>query len=318
VEARAVTRSAIECLIKAGAMDTLGNGSRSRLLAGVERAIALGQQQQKMRRSGQFSLFGDVDDGGILTFDLPDVPEHPRDEQLAWEKDLLGIYLSRHPLTHLEPLLKSRVTTLIPFLNEEWAGQQITLGGRVVTARKIITKKGTTMVIAFFEDLQGSMEVTVFPRVYEETAALWREEAKLFISGKIEMRDEEVKLIVEHAEEIIESEAETEPHAIHHLQIRLRRNGHVAKDIILAQDVMRTIQRFPGPDTFELLIPLNTEKQSPGQNGRYAVFVPTDHHVNYCPELHLALEQLLGTNTVSITRAQPPASLTGAAMAVAE
>lgn len=311
VDSRAVTRSAIECLIKAGALGGLGQGSRSRQLAGLDRAIALGQQQQKMRKSGQASLFGGMDDGGISTFDLPDVPEHSRDEQLAWEKELLGFYLSQHPLTHLEHVLKPRISTYIPFLSDEWAGQQITLGGRVVAARRIITKKGTTMVIAQFEDPQGSMEVTVFPRVYEETAALWQEDEKLFISGKIEMREEEIKLIVDRAERIIIPEEEA-PRITHHLRVRIPRTGNEAKDIVVAQDALRTIQRFPGADTVELHLPV-----SPGSD-MLIIFDPSDNHVRYCPELQSALEQLLGTGAVRVERSGATATAMPGALAVAE
>ncbi len=312
IDPKAVTRSAIECLIKAGALDAQANGARGRLLAGMDRALALGLQQQKMRKSGQVSLFGNVDDGGITHFELPQAPEPSQDEILAWEKELLGFYLTLHPLAHLEGLIKARVTTLIPFLSEEWAGQQITLGGRVVTARRIITKRGTTMVIATFEDLEGSMEVTVFPRTYEETAALWRDEARLFITGKIEVRDEDIKLIVDRAEEIIVPEGVAEPRQTFHLRITIPRGTNAPRDIVKAQEVMRAIQRFPGSDTYELWVQLVPE------GADYAVIIPQDQHVRYCPELQFALEDLLGTGTVHSGESALAASGMNGVLAVAE
>jgi DNA polymerase-3 subunit alpha len=295
VGSKTVTRNTIECLIKAGALDTLG--TRSRLLNALDTAIKLGLQQQKMRKSGQGSLFGESETHGIAIFDLPQVAEQPPEQLLAWEKELIGFYLSAHPLTHLEKILRTKVTTFIPALTEEWAGQTVTLGGRVVEARRIITKKNTTMVIAQFEDLQGIIEMTVFPRLYAETAEHWHEEARLFVTGKIEVRDDEIRFMAEKVEAITVSEEE-QHRVTHHLHVRLTRNGKDALDIARAEDVMRTIQRFAGPDTFDLLVPLADQRG-------VAVLTPADHHVRYCPELHAALEDLLGSGTVLVESSAP-------------
>jgi DNA polymerase-3 subunit alpha len=291
VDSKTVTRSTVECLIKAGALDTLG--TRTRLLHALDGAIKLGQQQQKNRKSGQTSLFGEPEEHGVGHFDLPAVAEHPQEQLLAWERELIGFYLSAHPLSHLEATLRTKVTTFIPALSEEWAGQTITLGGRVVEIRKIITKKSTTMLIVQFEDLQGGIEITVFPRLYGETADLWVEEARLFVTGKVEMRDDEVRFTAEKVETIVVSDEESR-RVRHHLLIRLPRSGKESVDIARAQDVMRALQRYSGPDTFDLLVPLAADPQT------VAVLRPDDHHVRYCPELHAELEALLGPNTVTV------------------
>ncbi len=301
VDGKTVTRSTVECLIKAGGLDTLG--TRTRLLNALDSAIKLGQQQQKNRKTGQTSLFGDVEENGIARFDLPNIAEQPQEQLLAWERDLIGFYLSAHPLSHLETMLRAKVTTFIPALSDEWAGQQITLGGRVVEARRIITKKNTTMLIVQFEDLQGSIEITVFPRLYAETAALWTEEARLFVTGKVEMRDDEVRFTAERAEAIVVSEDEAQ-RVRHHLHITLPRTGKDAVDITKAHEAMQTLGKFRGPDTFDLLVPLAAD------HAAQAVLVPADNHVKYCPELHAALENLLGPNSVTVgtqDEAAPPA-----------
>ncbi len=288
---KTVTRSTIECLIKAGALDSLG--SRTRHLHALDAAIKLGQQQQKNRKTGQASLFGEQEEAGIAHFDLPNVAEHPPEQLLAWERELIGFYLSAHPLSHLEGVLRARVTTFIPALDGEWAGQTITLGGRVVEARRIITKKNTTMLIVTFEDLQGSIEITVFPRLYNETAELWTEEARLFVTGKVELREDEVRLTAERVEAITAEEAEVHRPS-HHLHVTITRTGKDSVDLVRAQDAMRAIQSFPGPDTFDLLVPLAADPQS------VSVLVPEDNHVRYCPELHARLEEILGPNTVRV------------------
>src|SRR6185312_14981821 len=124
-DSKSVTRGAAECLIKAGALDSLGR--RSQLLAALDRALSYGQQQRKMREIGQNSLFGGLSDNTHDDFTLPDVPDHSQEQLLQWEKELLNLYLSAHPLSHIAPALKRRVTTYTANLNEEWAGQKITL-----------------------------------------------------------------------------------------------------------------------------------------------------------------------------------------------
>jgi len=291
LDSKIVTRSAFDCLIKAGALDTMG--SRSRLLEGLDRAISLGNSQRKSKQSGQASLFGTASEPESIAFTLPNVPDLPQEDLLKWERDLLGFYLSRNPLSHLAHILEKRVTTYIPNLTEEWAGQTITLGGRVVGIKPILTKKGTKMAVVQFEDLLGSIELTLFPRLYAETATLWREEARLFISGKIEVRDEEIRFTVERAEEIIIVEEE-QPKASYHLQIRLRRGGNDTLDILQASDVIATIKEYPGIDTFELLVPLSVPSD------HYAVMRPREHTVRFCPEMQTKLEKMLGSGAVKI------------------
>ena len=92
-----------------------------------------------------------------------DAPDHSQQQLLAWEKELLNLYLSAHPLAHVAPALKRRVNDLHRALNDEWAGQKITLGGRVTEMRRIMTKSGDAMLAVQLEDLQGSIEVIVFP-----------------------------------------------------------------------------------------------------------------------------------------------------------
>lgn len=306
VDSKAAGRSATECLIKAGALDRLGE--RTALINALDRASALGQSQQKMRKAGQFSMFDDHNEIGVATFELPQVAPLPQEQLLNWEKELIGFYLSAHPLAHLEPTLRAKVTTFIPALTEEWAGQTVTLGGRVVEARRIMTKKGTTMIIAQFEDLQGFIEVTVFPRLYAETSDLWHDEARLFITGKVEMRDDEVRFTAEKVEAIIVSDEELQRRT-HHLRIRLLRTGRDSLDIAHATDAMQHLRRFPGPDTYELHVPIAGD--------RVAIIMPADNHVKFCPELQSALEGTLGPGAVSVVQTSD-ALLAGGVTLVAE
>src|SRR6185312_8332689 len=189
-------------LIKAGALDTLGR--RSQLLAGLDRAMLYGQQQRKMREVGQNSLFGfgasDGDAGD--DFILPDVPDHPQQQLLAWEKELLNLYLSAHPLAHVAQFLKKRDNAYAVSLSDEWAGQKVTLGGRITEMRRITTKRGDQMLAVQLEDLTGGIEVVVFPKTFAATSGHWHEDAVVLVTGMVKMgRDDEPQLVADDVEE---------------------------------------------------------------------------------------------------------------------
>jgi DNA polymerase III subunit alpha len=292
-DSKAVTRAALEALIKAGALDALGR--RSQLLAALDRALALGQQMRKMREIGQTSLFGGSEPGGggVADFPLPDVPDHPRQQLLAWEKELLSLYMSAHPLAHVAAALKRRAKWSTSDLNEEWAGQTVTLGGRIASVRRIVTRKGDTMVAVQLEDTRGSIEVVVFPRTYEATADVWREDAIVLVTGMVKMRDEEPQIACDSVEELVVSEEEiNRPEFL--LHIRLTRANDTF-DIVHAQEVLQLLRKFPGEDRYDLIV----------RNGKWVAHLAPAADVagvNVCTELQQGLEAVLGPGTVE---AQP-------------
>jgi DNA polymerase-3 subunit alpha len=290
-----LTRSAIESLVKAGAVDDVGRpgdatayGWRSRLLASLDRAVALGQQRRRMREIGQHSLFAVV--GAAEDDFIPErVPEQPRQQILAWEKELLGLYLSAHPLAHVANLLKKRVTTYTSLLNEEWAGQKVTLGGRVTEVRRIMTKKGDAMAAVQLEDTQGSIEVVVFPKVFAVTSASWREDAVLLVTGTVSLRNDEPQIAADAVEEFIPTDEEVNRRE-YLLRIRLRRGASDPREIAQADQVMTALARYPGDDQYELVV----------RNGRWEARIERRgaQGVLFCPELMQRLEEILGPGSV--------------------
>ncbi|HEX8731658.1 MAG TPA: OB-fold nucleic acid binding domain-containing protein, partial [Ktedonobacterales bacterium] len=280
-----LTRGAVENLIKAGALDSLGR--RSQLLAALDRALLLGQQRRKMREIGQNSLFGATQDDGHDDFTLPDTPDHPQQQLLAWEKELLGLYLSAHPLAHVATYLKKRVSAYAMGLSEEWAGQKVTLGGRVTEVRRITTKRGDQMLAVQLEDLTGGLEVVVFPKTYAATSDRWREDAVLLVTGQVKMgRDDEPQLVADEVEEFALTEEEAN-HREYLIRIHLQRTMNTAIDLTVAQDVLTILHDFPGDDRFEIYV----------RNGHWEARMPaptgTDG-VRFCPELIARLEQAIG------------------------
>jgi DNA-directed DNA polymerase III PolC len=287
-DSKSVTRGAIECLIKAGAFDSLGR--RSQLLAALDRALSYGQQQRKMREIGQNSLFGGLTSDDHDDFTLPDVPDHPQEQILAWEKELLNLYLSAHPLSHIAAALKRRVTTYTAHLSDEWAGQKITLGGRITEIRRIVTKRGDTMLIVQLEDLQGNVPVTVFPKTYAATSEIWREDAVVLVTGMVRLRDEDAEIICESVEDfaVMPEEAERKEYLV---RISLKRQKNSALDVAHLQDVLTALNDFPGHDRYEFIV----------RNGKWEarLTMPPGHTgIRYCPELHQQLEGILGPGAV--------------------
>src|SRR5262249_44763970 len=126
VDGRAVTRSALECLIKVGALDDLATGARNQRLAARDHALSIAHQQAKMQALGQGDLLDGMDGHDpVKDFKLRGAPPIQQQQLLAWEKELLSIYLTAHPLERISEKFKERGATPTSSLNEEWAGQKI-------------------------------------------------------------------------------------------------------------------------------------------------------------------------------------------------
>jgi DNA polymerase-3 subunit alpha len=197
IDLQRCNKRVLESLIKCGALDAFG--PRAVQIGHLDLALATAQREQRDRESGQVGLFaslGMADE--IVAQPLPNGPEAPKRELLGWEKELLGIYLSEHPLQRMAEHMGDVVTAYLAELKE--AGDELVTVACVVTsARKHITKEKKLMMFAQVEDLTGTVEVTVFPRTYEATASLWNADEILLVLARVEQRDEAPKLLCEHA-----------------------------------------------------------------------------------------------------------------------
>ena len=195
VDMRQVNRRALESLIKVGALRPFG--TRAQLLPIVDNVVALSANLHRARDVGQMSLFGEATGVHLLAEEtllppLSQTPEVPQKEILVWEKDLVGVYISEHPLSQVLPRLRDVVTVHAGSLSGESNGQQVTIAGMVQRVRRHITKKGDEMAFVTLEDLQGTCDVVVFPRVWSQTKDLWQPDNILVLGGKIDAgrRDE--------------------------------------------------------------------------------------------------------------------------------
>ncbi|HXG40544.1 MAG TPA: DNA polymerase III subunit alpha, partial [Candidatus Limnocylindrales bacterium] len=196
VDLRLVNRKVLESLAKVGALSAFGHPAQ--VLAGLDDAIAAGSAAQRDRSTGQTALFELGSETVVLERPLPEVTEAPVRERLRWEKELLGLYLSDHPLGEVSAELARYVTAYSGDLRDETLdGQRIVVGGVVTGVRPVITKAKQTMAVATLEDLQGTLEVVVFPRTYEQTASLWQEGAIVLVAGRVDHRGEEVSVLAD-------------------------------------------------------------------------------------------------------------------------
>jgi hypothetical protein len=197
VDLRLVNHKVLESLAKVGALNMLGHPAQ--ILLGLDDALAVGQAAQRDRVTGQTSLFDIAgDEAAVLERPLPPTPETPVRERLRWEKELLGLYLSDHPMGEVADRVGQFVTAYSGDLKDESLdGQRVVLGGIVTGQRTVITKAKSTMAVVTLEDLQGTLEVVVFPRTYEQTVGMWRDGAILLVAGRVDHRGEEASLLAD-------------------------------------------------------------------------------------------------------------------------
>ncbi|TAK28740.1 MAG: DNA polymerase III subunit alpha [Chloroflexota bacterium] len=195
VDFKAINKRALESLIKAGALDSLGN--RGALLKNIDRLTSLGQQHQRLRDSGQatmFDLFGAEVPVPLPSLDLSGDDVSQR-ERMAWERELIGQSLSEQPLAAAMVELSKYTTAFCAELTEEHDGQSVTVAGTIMTARLGYTKAGKPYFSISLEDLNGSLEVTVWSELLERTREIWQEDSIVVVQGKVKVRDGRVGLI---------------------------------------------------------------------------------------------------------------------------
>ncbi len=286
LDPRVLNRRVMETLARCGAFDSLG-GHRASLFAGIEPALRRAASTLKDRSMGQASLFSMLDeeaedDANIL----PDCPPWPDNELLAAEKELLGIYMSGHPLTQYEPLLKRYRLATIAELAEMENGVVTRIGGLVAAVEKKITKNKDQMAVARIEDAEGMLEAVAFPDAWREFGAELVPGAAVMVCGEISRGEQAVKMKIyevyplERAPRIF-----TERISLH------------VPAAVLTDDMLKRIralfQRYPGdtPAVFCLQFPKGEE-----------VFLNTDssYRVSATAGLIAELEDLLGPQSVFI------------------
>ena len=199
IDSQKVNRKVLESLIRAGALDRFGK--RSSMLAGLDKIRNKADRKLRDLALGQKNLFEEGEEGGgIDTYDdLPDMEEFPKQELLASEKELLGFYLSEHPLSALSVKLSELSTFRIGEINpENDMGQLVRIGGVVSQIRILLTKKDSReMAFGRIEDLSGSIEVVVFPKVFGAAKEIFARDKAVLVVGKVDFREDQLSVLAE-------------------------------------------------------------------------------------------------------------------------
>jgi len=202
VSSKDLNRKSMESLIKAGVFDKLAE--RNQLLVSLEKILEWNRENKKIRAAGQRGLF----DGTEITFNnkihLQSADPATKSERLSWEKELLGLFVTSHPLEDFQAVLEKKATKIAD-LGSYIIGRRIRIGGIISKIKKIITKTGKPMLFMDVEDLSDKIEVVVFPRAIEKNPTLFQENKIVFVSGRIDRRADSPKIICDTIEEIIES-----------------------------------------------------------------------------------------------------------------
>jgi DNA polymerase-3 subunit alpha len=267
INPRSVNRKALESLIKAGALDRFGD--RAMLLGNLDVLMAYANRFQKEQTNGQTDLFGNLLEDNQVKPKLAlnvDIIKSDGREQLQWERELLGIYLSQHPLEEYKAYLKQKTTSLKD-LKAELDGKTITVGGFISDSREITTRNGAKMAFIKLEDTDAQTELVIFPAIYQKSSEMWKRDQVILVKGKVSMRNGEVKVTVDEAVVIKPEDATTVktvgeevniPSVVSRVYVRLNDTSDQKMLVSLKQ----TIDNFRGPSEVVLVLGPGSEKQA--------------------------------------------------------
>ena len=312
VDLRQVNRRALESLTKVGALRPFG--TRPQLLPIVERIIGLSSNLHRARDVGQMSLFGEAT-GVHLTAEETLLPppsrthEVPQKNILAWEKELVGVYISEHPLAQVMVKLQDVVNAYAGALSEETSGQPVVVAGMVQRVRRHTTKKGDEMAFVTLEDMQGTCDVIVFPRVWNKTKHLWQPEGIIVVGGKVDAgRRDEPSLLCDWVktpdEMVVPTGQDHLPpppppvgggrEGVRTIRVTLTRSGEQVQDVQTLRQVHSLLVGHPGQDHFVIHLV--------GGAGKPVELAFPNDTTRYCPELARKLATIIGSGAVQVEK----------------
>ncbi|MFQ5881454.1 MAG: DNA polymerase III subunit alpha [Candidatus Methylomirabilales bacterium] len=289
VDLRLVNKRVIESLIKCGAFDSLGY-RRSQLMATVDQAMEAASAVLRDRAKGQCSLL-DVLGGGVSpaeASDVPDIPEWPHAQRLTAEREILGFYVTGHPLAEYEALRKRHATATTDELSSMRDKQTVSLCGIITAVKEISTKNGDRMAFVTLEDLRGSVEMIAFPDLYKAKMLYLVKDTPVLVKGQVDIGEEVVKLLLTDVQPL--SDLQGEPTG--EVEILLREEA-------LSGEVLRQIRsaaaNFKGTVPLRLRLHLDRER---------AVVIEAEEGLQVRPvaELISQVEKIAGPGSVAVTR----------------
>jgi len=206
IDSGTLNKRALESLIKAGAFDSLGR-TRKGLLNVYEQALEHGLKKQRDKAAGQFTFFDSADEEVEEPRIIISGEELPKDELLAYEKEMLGLYVSDNPLLEISEMLAKKTDFPLSQLPDQRDSSVATVGGMISKTKQINTRKGDLMLFATIEDLEGSVELVIFPTIYQKYQKLLVEDNVISVKGRIDIKDDDCKIIAQEIKEITAADA---------------------------------------------------------------------------------------------------------------
>ena len=248
VDLHKVNKRMLEGLIKAGAFDSLG-AKRSQLMAMLDQAVEDGAAAQREREMGQTNIFGEALNGGSphahVEPVLPNLPEWDQAQRLKYERELTGFYITAHPLARYEATIHALATATTAGITELSDGKEVRLCGIIATVKSMLTKKGDRMAYVTLEDLQGTVEVIVFPDLFKTVGELIAPERLVRVTGTIDRGDKGTKIRGVKIEPLADVQTQT----IKRIHIRLTARPEVKEQLPRLLDVFK---RHPGSTAVSL------------------------------------------------------------------
>ncbi|SUU92615.1 DNA polymerase III subunit alpha [Anaerococcus octavius] len=205
-DSRALNKKGLESLIKAGAFDSMGY-ARSKLMAVYEKAMTNVHEGQKVNVKGQMNLLdmaNEEKNNQTRDISFPDVNEYPKKVKLSLEKDVLGFYISDHPLSEANEKLKNTITFRTNYKDEltnleitKLDNKFVTMAGIITSKSEIMTKKRSLMAFANIEDLYGTIEMVIFPEIYKKYRNLIEDDNVVLVKGKLQVDEDDLKLLTQ-------------------------------------------------------------------------------------------------------------------------
>jgi DNA polymerase III subunit alpha len=293
VSMRAANKQVLESLIKAGAFDKLG-GNRAQMAAGLEQAMENGAALQVDRNNGQMNFFGGQAARSDYSSDaqrLPNIPPWPEAQMLAYEKQVLGFYVTDNPLSHCAEKINLYSTANTVQLADLPQDKEVIVGGMVTKIRYHLTKKGRNagakMAVFVLEDLQGHTEVVLFPETLNKFADYMVEDGVVFVKGKVDCRREKPNVF---AEELISLEEVTDKLAAK-VKIRLDAKEVTQEKVAMIKSIC-TKHRGKSP----VFVSVKTDKGS--------VYTAADKKLSVNPDVEFCkkMRQLVGEENFQLGR----------------
>lgn len=241
VQVRSFNKKSWEALVKSGALDSLGE--RGQLLGNSEAILEFAKSFNKALNSNQTSLFGSLVETQ-MRLKLREVEPATKKDKLAWEKELLGLYVTAHPMDEYVEKL-ARVATPIKDISETKGTK--TIGGVVTKVQKILTKKGDQMAFAYIEDKSGTIEVILFPTIYQKYKDLINEDKILLFTGKVNDKDGIPKFLVDDIKEFGQTTIPSAPPSV-----TIRIPATVSEDVFV--ELKKIFEQHPGELEVNLMI----------------------------------------------------------------